>query len=219
LQSQQNEVKLGKGLMLAKKGDIEQALALIGVVFMVWAKPSLQVENAEIMKLLQEFSDVFLEELPKGLPPICGIEHQIDLVPGALLPNRRTYRCNPEEVKEIQRQLGELLGKGYMRESLSPCSVPNLLVPKKDGTMWMCVDSCAINKITIKYQFPIPILDDLLDELHGTVFFSKIDLMSGYHHIRMKEGDEWKTTFKTKHELYEWLVMPYGLSNTHNTFM
>jgi hypothetical protein len=89
--------------MLAKKVDIEQALALIGVVFMVWAKPSLQVENVEIIKLLQEFSDVFLEELPKGLPPICGIEHQTDLVPGALLPNRTTYRCNPEEVKEIQR--------------------------------------------------------------------------------------------------------------------
>jgi hypothetical protein len=100
---------------------------------------------------------VFSKELPKGLPLIRGIEHQIDLVPGASLPNRPAYGLNnPKEVKEIQRQVGELLEKGYVRESLSPCSVPTLLVPKKDETMQMCVDSRATNKITIKYRFSIP---------------------------------------------------------------
>jgi hypothetical protein len=132
----------------------------------------------QIIKLLEEFSYVFPEELPKGLPPIRGIEHQIDLVPGASLPNQPAYRCNPEEAKEIQRQVGELFEKGYVRESLSPCFMPTLLVLKKDGTIWMCVDSCAINKITVKYRFPIPRLDDLLDELYGVMLFSKIDLMS-----------------------------------------
>ena len=137
-------MKLGKELMLAKKRDIEQVLASIGIVFMEWAKPLLQVENVElptqIIKLLEDFSDVFPEKLPKGLPSIRGIEHQIDLVSGASLINRPAYRCNLEGAKEIQRQVSELLKKGYMRESLSPCFVPTLLFAKEG---WNYVDVCG----------------------------------------------------------------------------
>ena len=125
----------------------------------------------QIKKLLSEFSSLFLEELPKGLPPIRGIEHQIHLIPRATLPNRLAYRMNPKEAKELQRRVNKLLERGYVRESMSPYSILALLVLKKNGTMRMCVDSRAINNITINYRYPILRLDDMLDELYGSKVF------------------------------------------------
>jgi hypothetical protein len=225
--SDKSEIKLNAPILLATRADFDDirdahlpcyALICSRVLVSLDDAPSLDIPPT-VTDLLQEYADVFPKNLPLGLPPLRGIEHQIDLIPGAQLPNRAPYRTNPDETKEIQRQVQALLDKGYIRESLSPYSVPVLLVPKKDGTWRMCVDYRAINNITIRYRYPIPRLDDMLDELSGAILFTKIDLRSGYHQIRMKLGDEWKMAFKTKFGLYEWLVMPFGLTNAPSTFM
>ena len=120
---------------------------------------------------------MFLDEIPSGLAQKRLIQHHLDLIPRAILPNKPTYRMNPKETTEMQRQVDDLISKGLIRESLSQCDVPTLLVPKKDGSMCMCVDSRAINKITIKYRHPIPRLEDMLNKLHGScVFLSLIHI-------------------------------------------
>ncbi|XP_021757312.1 uncharacterized protein LOC110722344, partial [Chenopodium quinoa] len=160
-----------KEVSLLSLKEFERELEGEGELFMLYSKETHEkfvAHNPRLAQLIKDFEDVFPDELPKGLPPIRGIEHQIDLIPGAPLPNKPAYRCNPLETKELQRQIEELMGMGYVRESMSPCAVPALLVPKKDGTWRMCIDSRAVNNITIKYRFPIPRLDDMLDELSGS---------------------------------------------------
>nr|GEU95761.1 hypothetical protein [Tanacetum cinerariifolium] len=143
-----------------------------------------------VQPLLKSYQHVFPLKIPSGLPPMRCIQQKIDLVPCSALPNKPAYRTNPHETNEIRKQVYGLLEKGLIRESLSPCVVPTLLVPKKNKEWRMCMDSRSINKITIKYRFPIPRLNDLFDELNDATVFSKVDLRSWYHQIRIHEGDE-----------------------------
>ena len=167
--------------MMARKGDLKELSEPNAMFFVLLYKENFLSTNdlsstlsSVVFNVLQEYEDVFPDEVPPGLPPKRGIEHQIDLVPGASLPNQAAYRTNPEETKEIQQQVEELIRKGYVQEILSPCAVPVLLVPKKDGSWRMCVDCRAINNITIRYRHPIPRLDDMLDELSGAIIFTKM---------------------------------------------
>eukprot|EP01018_Ginkgo_biloba_P030049 Gb_09770 [translate_table: standard] len=133
-----------------------------------------------------------------GLPPERAIAHGIDLEPGASLPNSGLYHRSVMENEEIRRQISDLLEMGHIKPSASPCGSPVLLVPKKDGSWRLYIDYRVIKKITVKNRYPLPCIDDLLDQLYGASFFSKIDLKFGYHQVRIKEEDTWKTTFKTK---------------------
>jgi hypothetical protein len=173
----------------------------------------------EVHELLDNFADIVVDELPNSLPPIKSIIHHIELIPGSSLPNKAAYRLTPQENEEVKNQVQELLEKGFFKESLSPCAVPTVLSPKKYGGWRMCTDSKAINKIIIRYRFPLPRMDDLMDYLSGENLFYKIYLKSGYHQIRMREGDEWKIAFKMNEGLYEWFDMPFGLTNSPSTFM
>ncbi|GJW34521.1 reverse transcriptase domain-containing protein [Tanacetum coccineum] len=154
-----------------------------------------------------------------GLPLVREIEFRIDLIPGASPVVRSPYRLAPSEMLELSNQLKELQEKGFIRPSHSPWGAPVLFVKKKDGSMRMCIDYRELNKLTIKNRYPLPRIDDLFDQLQGACCFSKIDLRSGYHQLRVREEDIPKTAFRTRYGHFEFTVMPFGLTNAPTIFM
>ena len=165
-----------------------------------------------------DFPDVFPEDLP-GVPPPRQVEFRIDLIPGATPVARAPYRLAPAEMQELSSQLNELLSKGFIRPSFSPWGAPVLFVKKKDGSFRMCIDYRELNKLTVKNRYPLPRIDDLFDQLQGSSYFSKIDLRSGYHQLKVQEEDVHKTAFRTRYGHYEFVVMPFGLTNAPAVFM
>ncbi|GKB63524.1 putative reverse transcriptase domain-containing protein [Tanacetum coccineum] len=168
--------------------------------------------------IVRDFPDVFPEDLP-GLPPARPVEFQIDLIPGAAPVARAPYRLAPSEMKELSEQLQELFDKGFIRPSSSPWGAPVLFVKKKDGSFRMCIDYRELNKLTVKNRYPLPRIDDLFDQLQGSSIYSKIDLRSGYHQLRVREQDIPKMAFRTRYGHYEFQVMPFGLTNAPAVFM
>lgn len=169
-----------------------------------------------IQQVLEEFQDVFGE--PTTLPPRRAHDHHIPLMPGAQPVNMRPYRHKPEHKIEIEEQIKEMLRIGVIQRSHSPFSSPVILVKKKDGTWRLCIDYRQLNAMTVVSKFPVPVIEELLDELHGARWFSKLNLRAGYHQIRMADGEEFKTVFQTHFGHFEFKVMSYGLAGGPSTF-
>ena len=167
-----------------------------------------------------KYLEVFSEELANRLPPLRKWDHEITLQEGAKIPNGVTYKKTMEEEEALQKCLvePEILPAGKIKTSRSATAAPVLFVRKKNGSLRMCVDYRALNKLTIPNRYPLPRIDDLQEKVKGATWFTRLDLKNGYNLIRIKPGDEWKTAFKTKLGLYEYTVMPFGLMNAPSSF-
>jgi hypothetical protein len=178
------------------------------------------VQEIQNIPIVCEFPDVFLEDLP-GLSPERDVKFVIELKPGMAPISRRSYRMLPNELAELKTQLQDLLAKGFIRPSSSPWGCPAIFVKKKDQTLRMCVDYRPLNEVTIKNKYPLPRIDLLFNHLTRARVFSKIDLRSGYHQIRIRPEDIPKTGFTTRYGLFQYLVMSFGLTNapTHFTYL
>ncbi|GKD99712.1 putative reverse transcriptase domain-containing protein [Tanacetum coccineum] len=175
-------------------------------------------KRLEDVPIIWEFPKVFPKDF-LGLPPTQQVEFQINLVPGVAPVSRAPYRLPPAKMKELSTQLQELSDKGFIRPSSSPWGAPVLFFKKKDGSFWMCIDYRKLKKLTVKNRYPLPRIVDLFDQLQGLRVYSKIDLRSGYHQLKVREEDIPKTTFTTRYGHYEFQVMPYVLTNAPTVFM
>ncbi|GJS41928.1 putative reverse transcriptase domain-containing protein [Tanacetum coccineum] len=182
------------------------------------AKDKSEEKRLKDVPIVRNFPEVFLEDLP-GIPPARQVEFQIDLVPGAAPVARAPYRLAPPEMKELAEQLQELSDKGFIRPNSSLWGAPVLFVKKKDGSFHMCIDYRELNKLMVKNRYLLPKIDDLFDQLQGSSVYSKIDLRSGYHQLRVREEDIPKTAFRTRYGHYDFQVMPFGLINAPVVFM
>ena len=172
----------------------------------------------EDISIVKEFPDVFPDDI-SGLPPDREVEFTIDLIPRTEPIFIPPYRMSPAKLRELKAQLEELLSKGFIRLSISPWGAPVLFVKKKDGSLRLCIDYRQLNRVTIRNQYPLPMIDELFDQLQGSREYSKIDLRSGYHQLKVWENDVSKTAFRTRYGHYEFLVIPFGLTNALAAFM
>ncbi|KAK3550114.1 hypothetical protein QTP86_020669 [Hemibagrus guttatus] len=178
----------------------------------------LEKRSTDIPACYSHFSDVFCPKEASKLPPHRPWYCAIDLIPGEPVPRGKIYSLSIPEEKAMEEYINEALSQGYIRPSTSPAASSFFFVAKKDGGLWPCIDYRALNKMTIKFRYPLPLVPSALKHLRGATVFTKLDLHSTYNLIRIREGDEWKTAFVTPTGHYEYLVMPYGLVNAPSVF-
>src|SRR6202022_2772400 len=164
-----------------------------------------------------DYADVFSEEEANRLPDENARQHSIDLIDGQEPPYGPIYNLSEKELKVLREYLETSLQNGWIQRSSSPAGAPILFVPKKDGSLRLCVDYRGLNKITVKNRYPLPLISETLDRLQGAKRYTKLDLRNAYHRIRIRKGDEWKTAFRTRYGHYEYRVMPFGLANAPAT--
>lgn len=193
--------------------DLDKALR----IYVVTKEPKPNT-NERIPREYQRYGALFSDELETGLPEHSRWDHEITLKPGTEPKFHKIYPLNEIQLKALREYLDENLRKGYIRPSQSPAGYPILFVPKKNGKLRLCVDYRQLNDITIKNRYPLPLITELRDRLHGAKWFTTLDLKGAYNLIRIKEGEEWKTAFRTRLGHYEYLVMPFGLTNAPATF-
>ena len=172
----------------------------------------------EVPKEVDDFQDVFDNSKASILPQQGRGDHAIDIVEGKEPPFMPLYNLSQTEQTELRRYIEDALAKGWIKHSVSPAGAPILFVPKRDGGLRLCVDYRGLNAVTVKNRHPLPLITETLDRLSGARRFTKLDLKDGYHQIRIKHGDEWKTAFRTRYGHFEYQVMPFGLTNAPATF-
>jgi hypothetical protein len=233
LEGQGINVILGMNWMKMHRVVLDISTRLVHLDSPIYGKISLQLppiahlqatvyaafaKSLEEIHVVHEYPDVFPNDLPK-MPPDKAIEFKIKLQPSTAPAYKRSYPMPRNEMAELKTQLQELLNKGYIQPSCSPWGRPVIFVLKKDKTQWLCVDYRPLNAVTVKNKYPLPRINFLFDQLIGAQVFSKIDLCSGYHQIKIHEEDIPKTAFSTRYSLYEYLVMSFGLTNAPAHFM
>ena len=174
--------------------------------------------DLDLPQVVYEYEDVFSDELP-GLPPQRVVDFGIELHLGTSPISMTPHRMAPVELQELRVQLQELLDKGFIKPSTSPWGAPVLFAKKKDKTLRLCIDYGQLNRVTVKNRYPLPRIDDLFDQLRGARAYSKIDLHTGYHQLRVMETDIPKTAFRMRYRHFEFTVMPFGLTNAPAAFM
>jgi len=208
----------GLEFISAQRGINEAEARATYFMIVAHAEKNSTAEKISVIPIVEEYADVFPDEIPE-LPPSRDVDFSIDLILGAGPVSMAPYRMALVELVELKKQIEDLLEKKFIRPSASPWGAPILLVKKKDGCSRLCVDYRQLNKLTIKNKYPLPRIDDLLDQLRGAIVFSKIYLRSGYHQILVKLEDVQKTAFRSRYGHYEYVVMPFGVTNAPAIFM
>jgi hypothetical protein len=207
-----------RAIRLAKEDDTRVEFSAVIQAEQVSLLSKVQGTSLNEIRIAQEYPNVFPEDLP-GMPPDRDIEFIIEVLPGTPPISKRPYRMSVNELVELKKQITELQSKGFIHPSSFSWGAPVLFMEKKDGTQRMCVDYRSLNEVTIKNKYPLPRIEDLFDQMKGASVFSKIDLRSGYHQLKIRELDIPKTTFRTRYGLYEYTVMSFGLTNAPAYFI